>query len=99
MRHDTTSDINCISEDEKLKPNFSRLGIWSFSIGTSIGWGSLVVTCNTYLAQAGVMGTALGLILGMLVIFIITHNLQYMICRNQDAGGIYSFTQKESKQP
>lgn len=40
------------------------------------------------------MGTALGLILGMLVIFIITHNLQYMICRNQDAGGIYSFTQK-----
>lgn len=67
------------------------MSIWAYSIGTSIGWGSLVVTCNTYLAQAGVMGTALGLVLGMLVTFIIAHNLQYMICRNQDAGGIYSF--------
>ena len=91
MKNDTTANINGVSENEKLKPNFSPLSIWSFSIGTSIGWGSLAVTCNTYLAQAGVMGTALGLIFGMLVIFIITHNLQYTICRNQDAGGIYSF--------
>ena len=68
--------------------------IWAFSIGTSIGWGSLVVTCNTYLAQAGIMGTALGLVIGMLVTFVITHNLQYIICRNQDAGGIYSFAQR-----
>ena len=40
------------------------------------------------------MGTALGLVLGMLVTFVITHNLQYMICRSQNAGGIYTFAQK-----
>ncbi|MBQ7371962.1 MAG: hypothetical protein IJW67_08815 [Blautia sp.] len=27
--------------------------VWAFSVGTSIGWGSLVVTSNTYLAKAG----------------------------------------------
>ena len=89
------SSINNISTaDRKLKPCFNEISIWAFSIGTSIGWGSLVVTCNTYLAQAGIMGTAPGLVLGMLVTFVITHNLQYMIIRNQDAGGIYSFAKK-----
>ncbi|MBR3146776.1 MAG: hypothetical protein IKF54_01390, partial [Eubacterium sp.] len=32
-----------------LDPYLTRLGIWAFSIGTSIGWGSFIVTCNTYL--------------------------------------------------
>lgn len=81
-------------KNEKLTPCFGQMSIWAYSIGTSIGWGSLVVTCNTYLAQAGVMGTVLGLVVGMLVTFVITQNLQYMIRRNQDAGGIYKFAQK-----
>ena len=40
-----------------LKPGFSPLGTWAFSIGTSIGWGSFIVTCNTYLQKSGVLGT------------------------------------------
>ena len=47
-----------------LAPGFSGMSVWAFSIGTSIGWGSLMVTCNTYLVKAGVMGTILGLLLG-----------------------------------
>ena len=65
-----------------------------FSIGTSIGWGSLVVTCNTYLAQAGVLGTVIGLIIGMVVIMVVTNNLKFVIDRNPDAGGIYSYIRK-----
>lgn len=65
--------------------------MWAFSIGTSIGWGSLIVTCNTYLAKAGVAGTILGLIAGMVVILVIAYNLQFMINRCQDAGGIYRY--------
>ena len=81
------------TQNEQLSPYFGKMSMWAYSIGTSIGWGSLVVTCNTYLVQAGVMGTVLGLAVGMLVIFIITQNLQYMICRSQNAGGIYKFAQ------
>ena len=94
ITNSSTLSSGAVKQEERLSPSFGRMSIWAYSIGTSIGWGSLVVTCNTYLAQAGVMGTVFGLIVGMLVAFIITHNLQYMICRSQDAGGIYTFAQK-----
>ena len=42
--------------EKRLTPNISGTGAWAFSLGTSIGWGSLVVTGKTYLAQAGPLG-------------------------------------------
>ncbi|MBR4474708.1 MAG: amino acid permease [Oscillospiraceae bacterium] len=77
-----------------LRAGFTPLGIWAFSIGTSIGWGSFIVTCNTYLQKSGILGTVFGLLLGMAVILVITWNLQYMICRAPSAGGIYSFEKR-----
>ena len=62
-------------EQNGLRPGFTPLGIWAFSIGTSIGWGSFIVTCSTYLQKSGVLGTAFGLLIGMAVIFVITWNL------------------------
>ena len=70
------------------------MGMWAFSIGTSIGWGSFIVTCNTYLLKSGILGTVLGLLIGMAVVFVITWNLQYMIQKSPDAGGIYTFEKK-----
>ena len=77
-----------------LRPGFGPVGIWAFSIGTSIGWGSLVVTCNTYLAKAGILGTVIGLIIGMIVILVVTNNLRYMIVDCPDAGGIFTYARK-----
>lgn len=74
-----------------LKPAFTPMGMWAFSIGTSIGWGSFIITCNTYLLKSGILGTVLGLLIGMAVIFVITWNLQYMIRKSPGAGGIYTF--------
>ena len=48
-----------------LRPGFTPLGVWAFSIGTSIGWGSFIVTCNTYLLKSGILGTIIGLLVGM----------------------------------
>ena len=81
-------------EQNGLRPGFTPLGIWAFSIGTSIGWGSFIVTCNTYLQKSGVLGTAFGMLLGMAVILVITWNLQYMIRTKPDAGGIYTFEKR-----
>ena len=77
-----------------LRSGFTPLGMWAFSIGTSIGWGSFIVTCNTYLQKSGVLGTVFGLLLGMAVIFVITWNLQYMIRKAPDAGGVYTFEKR-----
>ena len=77
-----------------LRPGFTPLGMWAFSIGTSIGWGSFIVTCNTYLQKSGVLGTVFGLLLGMAVILVITWNLQYMIRTAPGAGGVYTFQKR-----
>ena len=79
-----------------LRQGFTPLGMWAFSIGTSIGWGSFIVTCNTYLQKSGLLGTVFGLLLGMAVIFVITWNLQDMIRSSPDAGGVYTFEKKVS---
>jgi len=79
------------SRTEGLAPAFTPLGMWAFSIGTSIGWGSFIVTCNTYLGKSGILGTVFGLLAGMVVTLVIAWNLQYMIRNRQDAGGVYSF--------
>jgi len=49
----------------KLQSSFTPFGIWAFSIGTSIGWGSFIVTCSAYLQKAGILGTVFGLLIGM----------------------------------
>ena len=83
--------MSSAQKTNSLRPVFTPLGIWAFSIGTSIGWGSFIVTCNTYLQKSGLLGTVFGLLLGMAVIGVITWNLQYMIRKAPDAGGIYAF--------
>lgn len=77
-----------------LRQGFTPLGIWALSIGTSIGWGSFIVTCNTYLQKSGILGTTFGLLAGMAVILVITWNLQYMIQKAPNAGGVYTFEKK-----
>ena len=77
-----------------LRSGFTPLGMWAFSIGTSIGWGSFIVTCSTYLLKSGVLGTVFGLLIGMAVIFPIMWNLQYTIKNVPDAGGIYAFIKR-----
>ena len=77
-----------------LRPGFTPLGVWALSIGASIGWGSFIVTCNTYLQKSGLLGTVFGLLVGMAVIFVITWNLQYMIQAAPGAGGVYAFQKR-----
>ena len=44
---DRTPAVQSESPQTGLRPGFTPLGMWAFSIGTSIGWGSFIVTCNT----------------------------------------------------
>ncbi len=66
-----------IKESRQLRQDISPAGAWAFAIGTSIGWGSLVVTSNTYLSQAGIMGSVIGLLLGAAAMLLISRNYFY----------------------
>ena len=76
---------------ERLRRTITPLQAWALSIGTSIGWGSFVITSNTYLSGAGPVGSALGLVLGALVMLVIAANYFELMKRFPEAGGIYSY--------
>lgn len=78
----------------KLGAYLSPWGALSLSIGTSIGWGSFVITSNTYLSQAGPFGSVAGMIVGMLIMLIISVNYHYMMNAYPDAGGVYTYTSR-----
>ncbi len=78
-------------EEKTLKKDLSMVGAWAFALGTSVGWGSLVVTSNTYLKQAGPLGSVLGLIVGALIMLAVGRSFAYMIECYPNAGGPYGF--------
>ncbi|MBQ8093277.1 MAG: amino acid permease [Clostridia bacterium] len=79
------------ADKKSLRPYLSPLAVWAFSIGTSVGWGSLVVTANTYLSQAGPLGTTLGMMIGMIIMLLIGYNYAYLINSSPESGGSYAF--------
>jgi len=76
----------------KLTPYLSPAAVWALSVGTSIGWGSLVVTSNTYLSQAGPLGSVLGILIGTVIMLIMNWNYAYLAQMYPSAGGIYTYT-------
>lgn len=78
----------------KFTKSLSPFAVWAFALGSSIGWGSLIVTSSNYLSQAGPLGSVLGLIVGMLVMLIIARNYSYMMQIYPDAGGAYTFSRE-----
>ena len=77
-----------------LQQHISPLGAWALAVGTSIGWGSLVVTANTYLAQSGPMGSVIGMVIGALIMLVIAWNYAYMMRSYPEAGGVYTYTRE-----
>ena len=82
------------NNETKLIPHLSQAGAWALALGTSIGWGSVVVTSSTYLSQAGPLGSVLGLLLGSAVMLIISRNYHYMMRCFPEAGGLYTYAKE-----
>lgn len=78
----------------KLSGKLSLLSAWAFAVGTAVGWGSLVVTSNTYLAEAGPRGSVLGLVIGALVMLLVSRNYAYLMDIYPDAGGAYTYSKE-----
>ncbi len=78
-------------EEQRLKPYLGPAGAWALSLGSAIGWGSLVITSSAYLAQAGPMGSLLGMLAGGLIMLVIARNYHYMMNCCPEAGGAYAY--------
>ena len=75
----------------RLGAYLSPWGACAFAIGSSIGWGSLVVTNSTYLGQAGVLGSVLGMLLGLGVMLLVAASYHFMMKSHPGTGGVYAY--------
>ena len=88
---DAAGTIQGPQEQTKLVPYLSPLAVWALSVGTAIGWGSLVVTSTSYLSQAGPLGSILGLLIGFAMMLMIAHHYHVLANRYPGTGGLYNY--------
>ena len=75
----------------KTEKDMSPLAVWALSVGSAIGWGSLVVTSRTYLSQAGPLGSVLGLLIGLALMIVVAFQYRFLAVRYPGKGGLYSY--------
>ncbi len=87
MTHSTTE----AKKEDALQPYLSPLAVWALSVGSAIGWGSLVVTSQNYLAQAGPAGSVLGLLIGLVMMLMVARHYHFLANRYPGTGGLYNY--------
>ncbi len=81
-------DAKITGENRSGKERYlSPIHVWALPFGCAVGWGSFIMPGTTFLPKAGPVGTALGLIIGAVVMFIIGVNYCYLMDKFKDAGG------------
>ena len=60
--------------NDTLKPYLSPLNVWALSFGCAVGWGAFVMPGTVFLPIAGPLGTALGMVIGGVIMLIIGYN-------------------------
>ena len=86
MGQSTSPDNNI-----KLQPYLSPLAVWALSVGSAIGWGSLVVTSRSYLSQAGPLGSVIGLLIGFVMMLMVSNHYHFLANRYPGTGGLYNY--------
>ena len=69
----------------------SPLSVWALSFGSAVGWGAFVLPGTTFLPTAGPAGTAIGILIGAAVLFLIGMNYHYLMNRFPGNGGALAY--------
>ena len=72
----------------------SPASAWALSFGFIVGWGAFVMPGTTFLPKAGPVGTAIGMAVGAIAIFIIAINYHFMMMRYPDAGSTFTYAKE-----
>ncbi|MBQ7090630.1 MAG: APC family permease, partial [Clostridia bacterium] len=79
------------TNEVKLQRTLKPAHVWSLALGSIIGWGAFVMPGNTFLPNAGPLGTAIAMGIAALIMVSIAFNYSYMINRYPVAGGEYVY--------
>ncbi len=87
MKEQTSATNNTAN----IRPYLSPAAVWALSVGSAIGWGSLVVTSSSYLSQAGLMGSIIGILICFLIMLMVSGNYHFLEKRYPGTGGLYNY--------
>ena len=85
---------NNAEEAVTLQPYLSPLAVWALSVGSAIGWGSLVVTSRSYLSEAGPLGSIIGLLIGFAMMLMVSSHYHFLADRYPGTGGLYNYVKQ-----
>ncbi|MBQ6374551.1 MAG: amino acid permease [Clostridia bacterium] len=72
----------------------STVDVWAMAFGCMVGWGVFAMPGTTFLPVAGPAGTAISMLLGMVIMLIIGSNFSYLMGRSAMTGGVYTYTKE-----
>ena len=78
----------------KFKKAMRPIDVWGLALGAIIGWGCFVLPGNAFLPKAGPLGTALGMLIGALLIIVIALSYGYLIRKYPISGGEFVYTKE-----
>ncbi|MGI5977357.1 MAG: APC family permease [Candidatus Limivicinus sp.] len=77
----------------ELQRKLTPFNVGALAFGCIIGWGAFVMPGDTFLPKAGPLGTAIAMLIAILLMIIISFNYGYMIRKLPVAGGEFKYTQ------
>lgn len=78
----------------KFKKAMRPIDVWGLALGAIIGWGCFVLPGTAFLPKAGPLGTAVGMLIGALLIVVIALSYGYLIRRFPVSGGEFIYTKE-----
>lgn len=78
----------------KFKKAMRPIDVWGLALGAIIGWGCFVLPGSAFLPKAGPLGTAIGMLIGALLIIVIALSYGYLIRKYPVSGGEFIYTKE-----
>ena len=69
------SEVPLNTKGSRATPYLSALGAWALAFGCAVGWGSFVMPGNTFLGNAGPLGTAIAMAVAALIMIVVIAGL------------------------
>ena len=78
----------------RLRKVMRPIDVWGLALGAIIGWGCFVLPGTAFLPKAGPLGTAVGMLIGALLIIVIAVSYGYLINKFPISGGEFVYTKE-----
>lgn len=78
----------------KLQRVMRPVDVWGLALGAIIGWGCFVLPGTAFLPKAGPGGTAMGMLIGAILIIVIAVSYGYLIRKFPISGGEFIYAKE-----